>query len=147
MRIIQKKQPALKVTDLEVRNVTIAALVHDLGHGPFSHVFDNYFIRKLLIERDGKKGPFWCHEQASTMMFRYLVKTHPTQLDNALSEADIFQICNLIMGGKLDEDKMRERQWLYEIVSNPRNGIDVDKIDYMLRDSKKLNVAYCGFNA
>jgi len=40
-------QPNLKVTDTEVRNVTIAALVHDLGHGPFSHVFDNYFIKKL----------------------------------------------------------------------------------------------------
>ena len=43
------------------------------------------------------------------MMFRYLVDTHPTKLDNALSEDDIDQICNLIMGGKLDEQKMRER--------------------------------------
>jgi len=39
-----------------------------------------------------------------------------------------------------------ERPWIYEIVSNPRNGIDVDKIDYMYRDSKKLNVKYAGFN-
>lgn len=41
---------------------------------------------------------------------------------------------------------MSERHWIYEIVSNPRNGIDVDKIDYMLRDAKKLNVRYIGFN-
>lgn len=62
------------VTDKEVRNVTIAALVHDLGHGPFSHVFDNYFIRKLQIEAGVTKS-FWTHEQASTMMFEYLVKS------------------------------------------------------------------------
>ena len=70
------------MTDREVRNVTIAALVHDLGHGPFSHVFDNQFIRKLQSAKLGSEGPFWSHEQASTMMFRYLVETHPTRLDD-----------------------------------------------------------------
>lgn len=144
MRSIQKKQPALCVTDEEVRNVTVAALVHDLGHGPFSHVFDNYFIRGLQERRNGKDGPFWTHEQGSVMMFRYLVESHPTKLDNQLTEDDINQICNLIMGGKMQ--KVSERHWIYEIVSNPRNGIDVDKIDYMLRDAKKLNVRYIGFN-
>ena len=79
-------------------------------------------------------------------MFRYLVRSHPTKLDGALNEEDIDQICNLIMGGKLFPDKILSRPWLYEIVSNSRNGIDVDKIDYMLRDSNKLNVSYCCFN-
>ena len=80
------------------------------------------------------------------MMFRYLCQTHPNKDALQLAEDDIDQICNLILGGKEDQEKVRERPWLYEIVSNPRNGIDVDKIDYMLRDSIKLNVPYCGFN-
>lgn len=53
-------------------------------------------------------------------------------------------ICNLILGGKLYP--VTERPWLYEIVSNSRNGIDVDKFDYLRRDTQKLNVLYCSFN-
>ena len=72
------------------------------------------------------------------MMFKYLVESHPTKLDNMLSEEDIDQICRLIHGGPVDPD----RSWLFEIVSNSRNGIDVDKIDYLQRDSYKTNLKH-----
>ena len=52
-------------------------------------------------------------------------------------------ICNLILGELPQGEK---RPWLYEIVSNPRNGIDVDKFDYLKRDTQKLNVAMSSFN-
>ena len=45
-------------------------------------------------------------------------------------------------GGPVDQDRL----FLYEIVSNARNGIDVDKIDYLLRDTQKINVHYASFN-
>jgi deoxynucleoside triphosphate triphosphohydrolase SAMHD1 len=85
MKLLAKHQPELGITDTEVRNVAIAGLCHDLGHGPFSHVFDNQFIRKLqheqkhgkhgVVDTDGKPtdGETWCHEKASTMMFRHIV--------------------------------------------------------------------------
>lgn len=64
-------------------------------------------------------------------MLRYLIDTHETKLDGKLTDSDIDQICRLILGGPVEP----ERAFLYEIVSNSRNGIDVDKIDYLLRDT------------
>lgn len=40
LRGIQDKQPALGITETDVICVKVAALCHDLGHGPFSHVYD-----------------------------------------------------------------------------------------------------------
>ncbi len=35
---------------------------------------------------------------------------------------------------------------MFEIVSNSRNGIDVDKFDYLNRDTQKTNMNYNAFN-
>ena len=35
---------------------------------------------------------------------------------------------------------------MFEIVNNKRNGIDVDKFDYMSRDSEKVGVHHLTFN-
>ena len=43
-RQFQREQPELKITDQEVLCVTVAGLVHDLGHGPFSHFWEGSFL-------------------------------------------------------------------------------------------------------
>jgi HD superfamily phosphohydrolase len=45
---LRNAQPQLNITDRDVRCVEVAGLCHDLGHGPFSHVWDNEFIPKAL---------------------------------------------------------------------------------------------------
>ena len=119
----------------------LAGLVHDLGHGPFSHVFDGCFIRQLQ-ENKGMTSGFWTHEEGSTMMFRDLVDSNQAVAD-VLTEDDVKQINNLVLGGK---PQAGEKAWIYEIVSNSRNGIDVDKFDYINRDTQKMNVKNSSFN-
>ena len=45
---LQKSQPELDITDRDVRCVMLAGLCHDLGHGPWSHVWDSMFIPRAL---------------------------------------------------------------------------------------------------
>ena len=50
---LQRHQEELGISDKDVLCIKIAGLCHDLGHGPFSHLFDGQFIPLI------NKGPAW----------------------------------------------------------------------------------------
>ncbi|XP_030219568.1 deoxynucleoside triphosphate triphosphohydrolase SAMHD1-like [Gadus morhua] len=143
---------AEKIDDRDVLCVQIAGLCHDLGHGPFSHLFDKMFIPKARTDlKDDKK---WTHEKASLDMLEHLIKVNklaPVMEENGLVlPEDLDFIKELIFGKITDpahpekEPKYKgrkpEKYFLYEIVSNKRNGIDVDKFDYFARDCHHLGI-------
>uniref|UniRef100_A0A8C0DCB5 Deoxynucleoside triphosphate triphosphohydrolase SAMHD1 n=1 Tax=Balaenoptera musculus TaxID=9771 RepID=A0A8C0DCB5_BALMU len=70
VRELSEKQPELQISERDMLCVQIAGLCHDLGHGPFSHMFDGRFIP--LARPDVK----WTHEQGSVMMFEHLVNSN-----------------------------------------------------------------------
>lgn len=125
---VKNQQPELGITDRDVECVQIAGLCHDLGHGPFSHVWDSQFIPVALPGRQ------WKHEDASEMMFDDLVVKN----DVDLTGNDIKFIKALISGdpSSCSKNDPPEKPFLFEIVANKRNGIDVDKFDYIARDTR-----------
>jgi len=119
----------------------IAGLCHDLGHGPFSHTWERFVEAATSENGESEK---WKHEESSVQMFEYLLEKNGLYSEvvesfpNLKNKAIEF-IKELIRGeGKLKKDK----KYLYQIISNKENGIDVDRWDYILRDSRQINFSF-----
>ncbi|EJD00742.1 uncharacterized protein FOMMEDRAFT_125131 [Fomitiporia mediterranea MF3/22] len=127
---LRAMQPELGITERDVRCVQLAGLCHDLGHGPWSHVWDGHFIPEVLPDQK------WTHEDASEMMFDDLVRQNNIPFD----EGDVNFVKDLIKGSVCHtaHSKPPEKKFLFDIVANRRNGIDVDKFDYIARDVRAI---------
>jgi len=53
---LRAKQPELNITDKDILCIKMAGLCHDLGHGPFSHMFDRMYIPEA---RKGQEAGSW----------------------------------------------------------------------------------------
>lgn len=85
---IRAKQPELNITDSDVKCIKLAALCHDLGHGPFSHIFDNEFMRQTCPNGD------FTHEKASEYMLDQIVLEN----DIDLNTVELIFVKDLING-------------------------------------------------
>ena len=119
-----KNKYSVGFDDWIIELIKIAALCHDIGHGPYSHLFDDVFIKSSSL-KDHKLAN---HEQRSCMLVERIVEESEI-LSYFITNDDIKFIQSVI-----DPDESR-KGFIYEIVSNNKNGIDVDKIDYLERDA------------
>lgn len=147
---LRRRQPELGITAADVMCVKIAGLLHDLGHGPFSHMWDDAFVKRVGVK--------WKHETGSVSMMRYMLKggyggpvggsgggggggrgaIDLTAYEPPLDGRDVVFIEEMILGTREEERKGRgpEKEFLYDIVNNTRSGLDVDKLDYFQRDAR-----------
>ena len=143
-RHLRRVQPQLGITDAEITCCQVAGLCHDLGHGILSHSFDQ-FVHQAGCDEE------WTHEKGSLML-----------LDDIVARNDAFKrefgFCglgaseNLVMIKEMilgcPSKAPAEWKWtgrpgkefLFQIVANQQNGIDVDKFDYLARDARAVDV-------
>ena len=108
--------------DEQIKCITTAALIHDLGHGPYSHLFDE------LIPKDKN------HEYRSIEILKHMNQKYNLEI----TDDEISMIYMII---KPDYNEIKEKKYLYQIVTNA-NGIDVDRFDYIMRDIKMTGLNY-----
>lgn len=124
-----ERNSRLQISDIHRKCVTLAALLHDIGHGPFSHMWEDF------VHRGSDKS--WTHEQSSCDMARRLFANNGIQLSQGYEHFYAEQlICALITGNQeaLKTLLTPDTMFLAEIVHNKRFKLDVDKWDYLLRD-------------
>ena len=120
MNHFQETQPELNITEQYRQIVILAALCHDLGHGPFSHLFDS-----VVKSYD----PNWTHEYMSTVLVRHINDTYNLGIEKETIDA----VCDAIQG----YEREGYPPWLFTIVANKENDVDIDKFDYLSRDINK----------
>ncbi|MCK5265501.1 MAG: HD domain-containing protein, partial [Candidatus Thorarchaeota archaeon] len=104
----------LKLGDDVLQEVRLAGLLHDLGHGPFSHVFE-----ESLLEKQGKN-----HEDVTEWL---VLKSEVGEIleNEGVSKK---RIADLVRG-------RRTRKHDGVVSGIVAGQVDCDKMDYLIRDS------------
>jgi hypothetical protein len=120
--VVVENLPA-ELSQDDKKAVKIAALLHDVGHAPFSHLFE-----PMLQKYVGKT-----HEDMSTHIILN------SELSNVLEQEGLDpKTVSRLCVGRFGDAK---RAYLDQII---RSSVDVDKMDFVLRDSYHTGAGYGG---
>ncbi|MGH7232580.1 MAG: HD domain-containing protein [Nitrospiraceae bacterium] len=115
----------------------VTALVHDIGHGPFCHFFDDNFLKAYGLTHE-RLGQIIIREHLGPTIRK--IRRSPSGPFAKGEELDPNQIAHLILKDKA-KDNSRMPQWLnflQPVISGSYTG---DNLDYVLRDSYMCGVA------
>ena len=114
------REKGVEISDNEATASMAAILLHDVGHGPFSHVF----------EEAGMLPNGMNHEDISLMMMYEIRDSFSSShIASPKERAEVSHIMNLAIRIFKDE---YDKHFLHQLISSQ---LDVDRLDYLCRDS------------
>jgi hypothetical protein len=121
--LTQLRSQGHDVPDTWTVATALACLLHDLGHGPFSHTFEHVTGTR--------------HEERTVEIVRGGPEM-PTALE-AIAPGTVDRVAQLLTGD-VEVDRLR---WLADLVSS---ALDCDRMDYLRRDALSTGAQYGAFD-
>jgi HD superfamily phosphohydrolase len=119
----------------KIKILRLAGLLHDIGHGPFSHVSEQ-IMKKCTGEKILKDYKKHYKAQDTHELMSILLIQKNKEIREILDPEEIDEIVRLLQ-------KPERRDIGKDIISGP---LDADKLDYLLRDSYFAGVKYGVFD-
>lgn len=120
-RVLQNPNISQRVSEDEAEMVRIAALLHDVGHGPFSHIFEQLLVKAL--NKTHEDMTLWIVENSELKDVINKIGYNPEEV------------------GRLAVGRLQKtgKAFLDQIISS---SIDVDKLDFIVRDTYHTGAEY-----
>lgn len=146
-----------KIDDL-LFNFNIASLLHDIGHAPFSHLGEKYYQSKDKIASEIKnliehnnlsiKTDIFSTGSKHELMSCYVLLSNYKDLLGIDKRIDFELLCRCIVGKEFSANLNDEEIWVKNIIIKLLNSgtIDIDKIDYLIRDAYMTGVSVPGID-
>jgi HD superfamily phosphohydrolase len=110
----------IKMSEDNIQRARLAGLFHDLGHGPFSHTFEQMLLKKLNKT----------HEDLTPWII------NGTELKDILASHGIkaADLAELAIG-----KSKKDKAFMNQIITS---AVDVDKMDFLVRDTHHTGAEY-----
>jgi hypothetical protein len=134
---LEKVAPDVPSANYVEEFLRVTALVHDIGHGPFCHFFDENYLHNFSLTHE-RLGQIIIREHLGPIIRK--IRRSPSGPFAKGEELDPDQIAHLILKEK-GKDNSRLPRWLdllQPVISGTYTG---DNLDYVLRDSYMCGVA------
>lgn len=110
----------------------MAGLLHDVGHGPFGHFFDEHFLSDYGLTHEILGSAIICDELGELLR---KVRGNPNSCLEPDEQLDPRQIAWLITRPKQDADGPEQPLWLRHLRSLLSGIYTIDNMDFVLRDA------------